>query len=202
MLRKSGRQQLLVFDNAPDRAAVETFLPPAGRGQVLVTSRSALWPPGQVLEVPVLDTEVAAAFLISRTGDADGQPAAELAAELGGLPLALEQAAAYIRASGGSLARYVASFRQRRARLLARGEPTGYSQTVATTWSLALTRLEHSAPQAGPAAAAHDWGFPRCRLHHTGLRVSPTSLPCPGPQSWRTCAAGLPGLLAGWRPTG
>jgi Tetratricopeptide repeat len=32
--------------------------------------------------------------------------------------------------------------------LLARGEPTGYDKTVATTWSLALHRLEESAPSA------------------------------------------------------
>ena len=139
---------LLLFDNAPDRASVEAFLPPAGRGRVLITSRNPNWPPGQVVDVPVLDTEVAAAFLVGRTGDADGQAAAGLGAELGGLPLALEQAAAYIRASGGSLARYLGSFRQRRGRLLARGEPTGYSETVDTTWSLAFTQLEQSAPHA------------------------------------------------------
>jgi hypothetical protein len=139
---------LLVFDNAPDRVSVEAFLPPAGRGRVLVTSRNPNWPPGQVVDVPVLDTEVAAAFLVSRTGDADGQAAAGLAAELGGLPLALEQAAAYIRASGSSLVRYLELFRRRRGRLLARGEPTGYSQTVDTTWSLAFTQLEQSARQA------------------------------------------------------
>ena len=148
MLAAYPRQWLLVFDNTPDRSAVEKFLPPAGRGQVLITSQNQNWPAGQVVDVPVLDTEVAAAFLVSRTGDADGQAAAGLAAELGGLPLALEQAAAYIGASVGSLARYLESFRQRRGRLLARGEPTGYSQTVATTWSLAFTQLEQSAPQA------------------------------------------------------
>ena len=138
------RRWLLVFDNTPDRSAVEKFLPPAGQGQVLITSQNQNWPVGQVVDVPVLDTEEAAAFLVSRTGDADGQAAAGL----GGLPLALEQAAAYIGASVGSLARYLESFRQRRGRLLARGEPTGYSQTVATTWSLAFTQLEQSAPQA------------------------------------------------------
>ena len=60
---------LLVFDNAPDRASVATFLPPAGRGRVLITSRNQIWPPGQALEVPVLDPEVAAEFLVNRTGD-------------------------------------------------------------------------------------------------------------------------------------
>ena len=47
---------LLVFDNAPDRASVAAFVPPAGPGRVLITSQNALWPPGQALEVPVLDT--------------------------------------------------------------------------------------------------------------------------------------------------
>jgi hypothetical protein len=130
---------LLVFDNATDRKAVERFLPPAGRGRVLVTSRSALWRPGQAVEVPVLDAEVAADYLVRRTDDADRRAALELAGELGGLPLALEQAGAYVQASGGSLARYLASFRKRRPELLARGEARKYGKTVATTWSLAFT---------------------------------------------------------------
>ena len=123
---------LLVFDNAPDRASVAAFLPPAGRGRVLVTSRDPIWPPGQALDVPVLDPEVAADFLVNRTGDADRQAALELAGELGGLPLALEQAAAYIQATGETLAGYLASFRRRRPDMLARGEATGYDRTVAS----------------------------------------------------------------------
>jgi Domain of unknown function (DUF4062) len=139
---------LLVFDNAPDRASVAAFEPPGGAGRVLITSRNALWPPSQLVEVPVLDTVVAAGFLAERTGDRDSQAALELAAELGGLPLALEQAAAYIHATGDSLAGYLAELRRRRADLLARGEPAGYTGTVATTWALAFTQLERSAPGA------------------------------------------------------
>ena len=67
---------------------------------------------------------------------------------LGGLPLALEQAAAYIQATGDTLAGYLALFRQRRAEMLARGEPTGYSKTVASTWALAFDRLQQTAPGA------------------------------------------------------
>jgi hypothetical protein len=128
---------LLVFDNAPDRASVAPFVPPAGRGRVLITSRDQIWP-GQALDVPVLDPEVAAGFLVDRTGDADRRAALELAGELGGLPLALEQAAAYIQATGGSLAGYVAAFERRRADLLARGEPAGYTGTVAPLATLLL----------------------------------------------------------------
>ena len=142
------RGWLLVFDNAPDRAAVERFLPPAGDGQVLITSRNALWSPGQAVEVPVLDVEVATEFLAARTRDADHQAATGLAEAVGGLPLALEQAAAYIQATGDSLAGYLAAFHTRRAALLARGDPVGYPGTVATTWALAFAQLEQMAPQA------------------------------------------------------
>ena len=139
---------LLVFDDAPDSAAVRQFLPPAGDGQVLITSRNALWPPGQAVEVPVLDLDVAAGFLAERSGDPDRQAAEDLADELGGLPLALEQAAAYVQATVGSLAGYVVLFRSRRHDLLGRGEPAGYDKTVATTWALAFAELEQSAPGA------------------------------------------------------
>jgi len=96
----------------------------------------------------VLGTEAAVGFLTARTGDRDEQAAAKLAIELGGLPLALEQAGAYIQASGGSLTGYIVLFRQRRPEMLTRGEPTGYDSTVAATWSLAFGELGKSAPQA------------------------------------------------------
>jgi Tetratricopeptide repeat len=148
VLADSPAPWLLVFDNAPDRASVAPFVPPAGPGRVLITSRNQIWPPGQSLHVPVLDPQMAAEFLGNRTGDPDRQAAGELADVLGGLPLALEQAAAYVQATGNSLAGYLASFRQRRPDLLGRGEPTGYPHTVATTWTLAFGNLAQAEPGA------------------------------------------------------
>ena len=128
-------------------ASVGAFLPPAGPGRVLITSQNPNWP-GPVVDVPVLDPDVAAGFLVSRTGDPDRQAARELADLLGGLPLALEQAAAYLQAIGDTLTGYLVLFRQRRAGLLARGEPTGYSKTVASTWALAFDHLQRTEPGA------------------------------------------------------
>jgi hypothetical protein len=142
-------QWLLIFDNAPGEAAVRRFLPPAGPGRVLITSQSQHWPGAHVVDVPVLDPDVAAGFLTSRTGDPDQQAAAELATELGGLPLALAQAAAYTRATGITLARYLDLFRQRQAGLLARGEAPGHPASVAATIGLALSRLDAEALAAG-----------------------------------------------------
>jgi hypothetical protein len=146
-LAGSAAPWLVIFDNAADMASVAAFLPPGGPGRVLVTSQNAAWP-GQVLDVPMLDRDAAAGFLVNRSGDPDRQAALVMAGELGGLPLALEQAAAYTQATGGTLAGYLDSFRRRRADVLARGEPTGYSKTVASTWALAFGRLQQAAPGA------------------------------------------------------
>jgi hypothetical protein len=148
VLRRAGDDWLLIFDNARDQASVERFLPPAGPGRVLITSQSQHWPHGQALDVPTLDTETAAAFLTSRTGDPDHEAAREVAAALDGLPLALEQAAAYMRATGRSLAHYLELLLTRQADLLSRGEAAGHRETVAATVQLALDRLSADAPAA------------------------------------------------------
>ena len=138
---------LLVFDNAPDRASVASFVPPGGPGRVLITSQNQIWPPAQALEVPVLDPEVAAEFLVNRTGDPDRQAALDLAGELGGLPLALEQAAAYIQATGGSLSGYLGcsgSTRTTCCPVVSRPITTRRSPPP----GLALRRLDESAPGA------------------------------------------------------
>ena len=167
MLAASVAPWLLVFDNAPDRASVARLVPPAGPGRVLITSRNQIWPSGQALDVPVLDPQAAADFLVNRTGDRDQQAALELADELGGLPLALEQAAAYVQASGETLAGYLALFRRRRTDLLVRGEPTGYHHTVATTWRLAFENLQ----RAGPGAVGLLWLLAFCAPEAIPLRL-------------------------------
>jgi hypothetical protein len=148
VLARFPARWLLVFDNVLDRGSLADFLPPAGRGMVLITSQNPYWPSGQTLEVPVLGTEIAADFLMNRTRDPNQEAALELADALGGLPLALEQAAAYMQAVGDSLTDYLTSFRQWRPDILGRGEPMGYRKTAATTWMLAFGQLEQSAPGA------------------------------------------------------
>jgi hypothetical protein len=132
---------------------VAAFLPPAGPGRVLITSQNPDWP-GQAVDVPVLEPDVAAGFLISRTGDPDRTAARDLAGVLGGLPPALEQAAAYIRATRMTLAGYLSVFRGRAAALLARGQAAGHPATVASTSGLALSRL---GDEAASAAGLRHW---------------------------------------------
>ena len=138
---------LLIFDNANAPEEIHDFLPGAG-GHVLITSRYAAWGGvAQKLEVKKWAPEVAVEFLLKRTGLTDVETAKELAGELDYLPLALEQAAAYIDSAQKTLPGYLAMFRQHQLVLLKRGIPsTDYPATVGTTWELSFQRLETESP--------------------------------------------------------
>jgi tetratricopeptide (TPR) repeat protein len=137
---------LLVLDDAENPDAVREFLPPAGSGHVLITSRNPNWHPHARLEVPDLHPAAAVAFLTARTGDPDEVSAEQLAEQLGHLPLGLEQAGAYISATpGATLASYLTAYRKRRPELLGRGDPADYEHTIARTWSMAFGALGSTA---------------------------------------------------------
>jgi len=87
---------LLIFDNAADPVDLEPFFPTADGGHVLLTSRNPAWDGlAEPFGVDLLPLDAAAELLRARTGDPDQQAAEDLAKELGRLPLAVEQAAAY-----------------------------------------------------------------------------------------------------------
>jgi tetratricopeptide (TPR) repeat protein len=145
---------LLLFDNAAQPQAMMELLPRSGTGHVLVTSRAETgWEQLTTpVSVDVLTPADAAGFLLARSGDHG--PAAEatantLATALGGLPLALEQAGAYVATTGTvTLASYGQLFGTRALELLGRGQPLGSQHTMATIWSLAMQRLRETAPAA------------------------------------------------------
>ena len=69
--------------------------------------------------------------------------------------LALEQAGAYVEATGATLSGYLDLFRQRQRELLRRGRPsTDYPDTVATTWELSFQRVQAVQPVAPATNAA------------------------------------------------
>jgi len=143
---------LLVLDNAADPASVKPYLPLQYNGHVLLTSRVSVFQNlGLVspLELEVLLPEDARQFLYTRTGRAPGTAAAavaQLAAELGFLPLALEQAAAYIVEKQARFEDYLSSFLKQRLKLLARQRPAG-AEPVATTWTINFKALAET-PEA------------------------------------------------------
>ncbi|MEA3324010.1 MAG: hypothetical protein U9Q37_02575, partial [Euryarchaeota archaeon] len=86
---------LLIFDNAHDQEVIRDYIPLGGVGHVIITSRNPDW--GSVaglLPIKEFDRADSIEFLLRRTGQDDPDAADALAAELGDLPLALEQAGA------------------------------------------------------------------------------------------------------------
>lgn len=142
---------LLIFDNARRKEDLRGWLPQNRAGHVVITSRDPNWGGmAKPLEVEVLTREDAVRFLLQRTGQDDIEASRQLAEALGDLPLALEQAGAYIETTGKPISEYLALFKTRHGELLLRGKPDEYPDTVATTWEISF----QAAQQESPAAAA------------------------------------------------
>jgi tetratricopeptide (TPR) repeat protein len=141
---------LLIFDNATDQASLRTYLPPSATGHVLVTSRDPNWRGlASPLQVEEMERAESVKFLLKRTGLEDESAASPLAEELGDLPLALEQAGAYIEETRTSFSDYLTLFKTHRQKLLQRGSSsTDYPASVATTWELSFQQAKASSPLA------------------------------------------------------
>ncbi len=140
---------LLVFDNAEDRKSIKPYLPPNGRGHVIITSRNQLWD-GLAKHLPIDNMEPDEAVdLLINDRSVDAEKAHELAKELGRLPLALAQAKAYMDETRASVSSYLDLFKEHQAELLKLGELIDYDSSVATTWEISF----EAATKQKPAAA-------------------------------------------------
>lgn len=160
-------QWLLIWDNVEDLALLGRFLPTMRSGAMLITTRrQALGTLARGLDLLPMAQEEGILFLLRRmkvlepeaTGAqmqqfAEHMPvqyaaAADLMAELGGLPLALDQAGAYIEETRCGLSAYLDLFRARRDVLLQRrGEEIhDHPASVSTTFTLAITAVTERHP--------------------------------------------------------
>jgi tetratricopeptide (TPR) repeat protein len=155
---------LLILDNADDLAMVNEFIPRGKNGHVILTTRArAVGAVARLVEIQEMQTEEGALFLLRRAtciaedapleaaGEDDRAQAKEIAAQLDGLPLALDQAAAYIEETACGLSGYLSFCRAQVPELLRlRGALTSdHPDPVATTWALSFDKVE----QANSAAA-------------------------------------------------
>jgi DNA-binding SARP family transcriptional activator len=132
---------LLIFDNARRSTDIANYLP-GGAGHVVVTSRHPGWGGlGGRLPVDVMPRPETIQLLTSRIPGLEADVLDALAEELGDLPLAAAQAAAYLEQTDLPPGEYLRQFRQRRAALLAGGDVVGYEGRLNTTWELSLEKL-------------------------------------------------------------
>lgn len=180
------REWLLIWDNLEDVELLQRFLPPARQGAMLITTRNAaLGTLAHALELLPMTPDEGALLLLRRAkvshmlelGEqmsqlATTQPteyaaACELVSLMGGLPLALDQAGAYIEETGCGLADYVQRYKRQRTQLLARRGTLGgnHPHSVTATFRLARQRLEQEQPLAADVlrvcALLHAEGIPQ-----------------------------------------
>jgi tetratricopeptide (TPR) repeat protein len=147
-------QWLLIYDNAEDPATLRDYLPDGTSGHVLITTRNTHW---QTLAQPILldtwHTSEALEFLLRYAGQTDWgneteeRHARQLVEELGGLPLALMQAAAFMATMQVGVAKYRELFNKHKLELF-KDKPLDYHTPVATTWNISIDALMKEQPKA------------------------------------------------------
>jgi len=159
-LDTTERRWLVVLDDLADPADVRGLWPPASaRGRVLVTTRrrdAMLTGEGRrLVGVGLFTPDEAASYLTAKLAAhhrVDGpEQVAGLAEDLGYLPLALAQAAAYLTDLGLDCASYRGRLADRRRTLPElvpdeSGLPDDHRTTVAATWSLSIERADRLRP--------------------------------------------------------
>jgi len=140
---------LLIFDNASNPKDIKEFIPRGGVGNILVTSRNPNWRKvGHTVLIDKFKREESVEFLGKWLEGEALDILDNLAFALGDLPLALEQASAYIETTGISVSDYLILFSQHHQELLRRGSGPEESVSVASTWELSFAKIFELSPQS------------------------------------------------------
>ncbi|ADP80951.1 FxSxx-COOH system tetratricopeptide repeat protein [Pseudofrankia inefficax] len=143
---------LLVFDNANEIEMVRNYFPTGTAGDILIVARNTAWLRlARCVEVgPFTRSEsIEMLRLDDRLDEGIDLPVADadrLAAALGDLPLAVDQASIWCRETGMPVGEYLRLFEDRNVNLA--GSLPAYDISIDVAWSLALDRIEQSSPSA------------------------------------------------------
>ena len=154
---------LLVVDNLEDIDLLRDLVPSPHSGHILVTTRSHRT--GHIahrIDLEPMQIDDGALLLLRRAkllvpdaslndaSEADNAVAKKIAQAVHGLPLALDQAGAYIEETGRGLSDYVGLYQQYSSSLLKRRGASGHDhpESVTTTFSLSFEKLKTLNPTA------------------------------------------------------
>jgi tetratricopeptide (TPR) repeat protein len=156
-------QWLMIWDNVEDLKLLQRLLPSTRQGAVLITTRhQALGTLAWGMDLAPMGREEGMLFVLRRAKVLDPEatseqihklavsmPAEYAAAEklveaMGGVPLAIDQAGAYIEETGCGVSIYLQRYEQQRARLLDRRGDLGgdHPHSLTATFLLASKRIE------------------------------------------------------------
>ncbi len=183
------QQWLLILDNADDLDIVRKCecIPKTPWGHVIITSRDqtaigTVAPRGQVLEDLEMDDAVSALFLkagLLTPSVPDYTDARKIVQMLGGLPLAIDQAGAYIRARRKSMSAFLRICDTHRKGILEyRPSFSEYDKTVFTTWDMNFEAVEHQSKDASNLLLL------LCYLHPADIPETMLDRACTSQKRW------------------
>jgi tetratricopeptide (TPR) repeat protein len=150
---------LLILDNVEDLDMIGNFLPAENKGHILLTTRiQAMSGWAQRVTIETMEQQEGALLLLRRANiisqnalldevsDADLTRAEEISQSLGGLPLGLDQAGAYIEETNLGLPGYLELFQSQQRELLKRRgrQAAGHPEPVTATWSLSFAKVKQA----------------------------------------------------------
>ena len=154
---------LLIWDNVEDLELLQRLLPPTRQGATLITTRhQALGTLARGMDLAPMERGEGMLFVLRRAKVLEPEATSErmhqlavsmpaeyaatekLVAAMEGIPLALDQAGAYIEETGCSVSAYLERYEQQRIRLLDRRGVLGgdHPHSVTVTFLLASKRIE------------------------------------------------------------
>jgi tetratricopeptide (TPR) repeat protein len=162
-------QWLLILDGADNPVVSGLAIPKGGSGHVLITSRTRNWRRlASVIDVKAFDEGEGAELLSKRSGNGVDRSATKLVQLLGGLPLGIELAGAFMEQQGLETGEYLDRIR-RRGKLPDDEKtlrPPDYNRTLNSIWAESFRVLQEQSPVA-------------VELMKFSAFVSPTDIPRP-----------------------
>ncbi|KAF8338648.1 hypothetical protein F5887DRAFT_1160736 [Amanita rubescens] len=159
---------LMIYDGADGHySVIEKFLPPGNGGNIMITSRNVGLKRLTLDSMIVLDmADDEAVPLLLKSAMLDGTSdniknrAQKVALELGGIPLALDQAGGYIQSCGCSIDDYFELFNKHKHELLSKKGfkgASGYGMSTYGTWDISMQQINNmAASTVGEEAEAAD----------------------------------------------
>ncbi|MFJ8011070.1 FxSxx-COOH system tetratricopeptide repeat protein [Streptomyces sp. NPDC096339] len=168
--RHDGLRWLIVLDNADDPEGVRDLVP-SGPGHVLVTSHRQGWKSEPVthLPVPVYARKESIDHLRSRIPGIGITDAHNLSETLGDIPLAIEQAAAWINNTDMPVREYITLIERKIKELTElrdAKDPADPEKPVGEAWNISINHLEERMPEALTLLKLGTF------FAHSGIRIS------------------------------
>lgn len=139
---------LLVFDNADNADELVHCFPEHSGGHIVITSRNQVWAQHGVASLPidVFPRPESVEHLSLCAPGLSTEEADRVADAVGDLPLAVEQAAAWLAETATPVDEYLRQLAEQSTYVLNLNQASDYRTTVAATWNVSIDLLREHSP--------------------------------------------------------